>query len=111
MTEEMAQVRDDALNVLRDMRKWSMTPDRWAEVETILDGLGGVPSLADPVGRARLSSATITLERIAPRRITEVDKSAVPAPDKIRERVNQLVHELARPVPAADPAKEGKAGQ
>jgi hypothetical protein len=111
MTDELAEVRDDALNVLRDMLKWSMTPARWAEVEEILDGLGGVPDLADPDQVARLSSTTITLELAAPVRITKVDRSAVPASDKIRERVNHLVHELARPVQPADLPEETGAGK
>ena len=111
MTDEVAQVRDDALNVLRDMLKWSMRPSRWAEVEEILDGLGDVPNLADPDQLARLSSTTVTLELIAPVRITRIDKSAVPAPDPIRERINHLVDELARPLPLADPQEDTGAGQ
>jgi hypothetical protein len=111
MTDELTQVRDDALDILRDMLDWSMTPASWAEAEAILDRLGSAPSLADPDELARLSDATIALELAAPPRITKIDKSAVPVPDQVRERVNQLIHELARPAPPADPQGETKAGK
>jgi hypothetical protein len=97
LTDQTAQVRDDALTVLADLLGWCVTPARWEEVEQVIESLGGGLDLADPDQLAALSQATFTLELAAPTRITRIDKYAVPAPDRVRERINHLIHELKRP--------------
>ena len=97
MTDQSAQLRDEALSVLRDVLEWSLTPAGWEAVTGTLDSLGTGLDLADPDQLAALNEATIALELAGPVRITRIDKSAVPAPDGVRDRVNQLIHELTRP--------------
>jgi hypothetical protein len=108
MTDQQDRIRDDALSVLRDVREWCLPPARWAEVADVVDGLGTSLDLADPEQLAALNEATITLELAGPLRITKIDKSAVPAPDRVRERVNQLIHELAAPGEEGD--EQGDSG-
>jgi hypothetical protein len=79
-----------------------LRPTRWEDVEGILAMLGDRLNLADPKQLTTLHQATVTLELAGPVRITIVDKAAVSVPDKVRERVNHLIHELERPENAAD---------
>jgi hypothetical protein len=64
------------------------------DVADVLDGLAEEVNLANPDQLDALSEATIALELAAPARIIKIDKDAVPTPDRIRERVNHLIHEL-----------------
>ena len=103
MTNQAAQARDDALAVLRDVLEWSLTPAGWRDVE---EAIGGLESGLDPAGPDQLfafSQATVRLELAAPARITRIDRPAILAPDRIRERVNHLIHELERPADAGVP--------
>jgi len=106
LTDQVAQVRDDAQDVLRDMLEWSLVPARWADVEDALDVLDAKLDLTGPEQLAAFSDATTTLELSAPVRISRVDKLAVPVPDKIRERVNHLIHELGQPGDGDDPDED-----
>jgi hypothetical protein len=110
MTDRAAEIRDDALSVLRDVLEWSLAPVLWEDVGEVLDGLGERLDLAAPEQVAALREATISLELAASARVTRVDKDAVPAPDRIRDRVNELIHELARPGPASDGASGAEGG-
>jgi hypothetical protein len=94
MSRQPDQIRDDALNVLRDVLRWSMTPDRWTGIRAILDRLDPGLDLADPVQLAALDKACIALELAAQERLTPISE-VTHAPDHVRERVNVLIHELA----------------
>jgi CATRA-Associated Small Protein len=111
MTDQSAQIRDEALSVLRDVLEWSLTPARWEDVAGTLDGLGTGLDLADPGQLGALAEATIALELAGPVRITKIDKSAVPAPEGVRDRVNQLIHELTQPERADDADGYSEAGR
>jgi hypothetical protein len=51
--------------------------------------------------------ASVALELSAPQLLTPIDKLAVPVPDRVRERVNVLIHTLTPPVePGPDEAAE-----
>jgi hypothetical protein len=92
-----AQVRADALSVLRDLLGWTLTSARWAEVMDVLDGLGSGVDLADPVQLEKLAAVTSTLELAGPVRISRITTAASPVPGALRDRVNQLIDQLAVP--------------
>jgi hypothetical protein len=98
----LAEVRDDALSALQDVLEWSLTPAHWEDVEELLDRMGDVLDLAGTGQRDALIEATVALEQAGPVRLTKIDKSAVPVPGQVRDRVNHLVHELTRPEQADD---------
>ena len=97
MTRQPGQIRNDAVEVLRDVLRWCLTPAGWAEISAILDTLGTNLDLADPHGLAALARATVALELAGPELLTEVDGAAIPASDSIRERVDSLVDKLTQP--------------
>lgn len=95
MTDQSAVIRDTALSVLRDVLEWdSLTPAGWDDVAGILDRLGTGLDLTDPDQLAALREACIALELAEPTRITPISTAASPAPDRVRERANRLIHEL-----------------
>jgi hypothetical protein len=97
------QVRSDAVSVLRDVLRWSLTPARWADIGGILDRLGTGLDLADPGQRTGLDKATVALELAGPDLLTAIVAETGPAPDDVRDRVNELIHELEPPRrPGAD---------
>jgi hypothetical protein len=97
MTGRPDQIQRDARDVLLDVLRWRLPPDRWAEISAILDNLGTGLDLADPDQLAALAEASVALELAAPELLTEIDKLTGPAPDSVRERVNFLIHELSPP--------------
>ncbi|WP_069766881.1 CATRA system-associated protein [Streptomyces sp. LUP30] len=86
--------RDDAVDVLKDLIEWELAPQRWEQVDSIVD------SLADAVARGdgdALREATAELELTGPVRITRIGaKSVIPVPEETRDRANHLVHALGR---------------
>ncbi|WP_333735995.1 CATRA system-associated protein [Streptomyces sp. IBSBF 2806] len=86
--------RDDAVDVLRDLIEWELAPQRWEQVDSIVD------SLADAVARGdgdALREATAELELTGPVRVTRIGaKSVIPVPEETRDRANRLVHALGR---------------
>jgi hypothetical protein len=96
---ERPRIREDALDVLRDAREWCLSPARWADIATILDGLaarmGGGLDLTDPERLKALNDATIRLERAGPLRIEAIDRAAKSAPPDVLERLNILIHKLS----------------
>lgn len=86
--------RDDAVDVLKDLIEWELAPQRWEQVDSIVD------SLADAVARGdgdALREATAELELTGPVRITRIGaKSVIPVPEETRDRANRLVHALGR---------------
>lgn len=109
MTGRPGRSRNDAVNVLRDVLRWRLTPDRWGEISAILDMLGTGLDLTDPQDLAALTQASVSLELAGPELITEIDKAATPAPDRVRERVNSLIDELTQPKGDADDETPGVA--
>jgi hypothetical protein len=98
VTEDIGEIRDDAINVLEDAKDWNLPADRWARVTTILDELetrtGSGIDLDDPELRRVVKDATMRMERLGPRRIEPVDKSAKQAPPAVVERLNITIDKL-----------------
>lgn len=86
------ETRDDAVDVLDDLLRWQLTPQRWERVDAIVRSL--VQALAAGDGDA-LRAATAELELAGPVRITRIGtKPLIPVPEKTRDRANRLVHTL-----------------
>lgn len=84
--------REDALDVLQDALVWRLTGGRWRAVEQALEAIAGALAAGDStVFRA----AVCDLELAGPVRAVRVeDASTLPAPQRVRERINELVHTL-----------------
>lgn len=97
-SEEVAEAKAEALEILGYVRTWQMPPERWAEAEQIIAALteavasGDVPAMTEQI---------VNLELLGPLRITRIGEPGAPdlvsAPDPVRERVNHLVYMLGEP--------------
>ncbi|MGH3937836.1 MAG: CATRA system-associated protein [Pseudonocardiaceae bacterium] len=84
--------RKDALDVLRDARVWRLTGGRWRAVGQALEAMAGALVADDS---AAFQAAVCQLELAGPVRAVRVeDVSTLPAPHRVRERINELVHTL-----------------
>lgn len=89
---EDALIRDDALNILRDILEWKLSKVRWETVAVLLDTMA-----ADPADLDAVSAVTTKLEMAGPVRITRIGATPTePPPPKVLERVNTLVDKLSR---------------
>jgi hypothetical protein len=83
---------DDALDVLSDLSEWRLSEARWEEVERVVATMQAALAAGDS---AMLGEATADLELLSPIRITRVGATpTVPAPERVRERRNQLEQTL-----------------
>lgn len=98
-------MRADALALLRDALGWRLTGERWHEVERRLD------AMADALDRGecgRFAEAVNDLEADGPVRATRIeDVPPEPAPEPVRERISELVHSLAVPMPGETAVQAG----
>ena len=93
MTDGSAQIQEDALNVLRDVLLWELSPARWEGIAGVLEALAADLELGD---LGTLAEATIELELAGPVRITRIGATPTePPPPPVRERINQLIHSLS----------------
>ncbi len=95
-------VREDALDVLRDALVWRLTDGRWRVVGQAVEVLA---SALDAGDTAAFRKAVYDLELAGPVRAARFeDPPTVPTPDPVRERVNELIHTLdgSRPVVGQD---------
>jgi hypothetical protein len=84
--------RKDALDVLRDALVWRLTGARWRAVEQVLEALAGALATDES---AAFRAAVCDLELGGPVRAVRVeDASTLPAPQGVRERINELIHTL-----------------
>ncbi|ACU75424.1 hypothetical protein Caci_6578 [Catenulispora acidiphila DSM 44928] len=102
MSEDLAQIRAEAVRALSHVEYWELTPARWELLAGMLDALAAAP--ADDVDA--IAVATADLELAGPMRITPIGAGntrpeagltgvvRIPVPPKIRERVNELIHML-----------------
>jgi hypothetical protein len=96
--------REDALTALRLTLRWTMEPERWRKIEALLDSMSTSLAGGD-VDRLRAASAKLLFA--GPNRATKLGETpTVPAPDPIRERVNELVHALVEAPPQLDERPE-----
>jgi len=87
------ELRQDALDVLQDVTRWNLPDTRWTSVADIVDALAAA---RDARNWAALRAAVYDLELAGPVRATRIgtDPVLVPAPDPVREEINELIHAL-----------------
>jgi hypothetical protein len=90
--------RADALGSLRHALGWRMTRQRWDGVRRIVDAMSAALAGGDVEG---FRSAAAEMLLAGPKRITRIGDTPTEPPDKIRERVNELIHVLVE-VPASE---------
>ncbi|MFC5218407.1 CATRA system-associated protein [Streptomyces coerulescens] len=85
-------VRRMAVDVLADVLVWRLGRDRWEAVGRGLDAMRRALAAGDPAGLRR---AVADVEMAGPHRILGLEDSALlPLPERHRERVNELIHQL-----------------
>lgn len=90
-------MRADALALLHDALGWRLTRERWRGVERSLDAMAVA---LDGGEFALFAEAVNDLEADGPVRATRIeDVPPEPAPEPVRERISELVHSLAVPMP------------
>ena len=90
MDDEQAR---EAAAVLRHVADWELAPSRWDLVDGLLDAMEAALDSGDAEA---LAAATADLELAGPVRIVRIGSSQPSAaPPLIRERVNQLIHNLS----------------
>jgi hypothetical protein len=86
------ELREDALDVLRDALQWRLTGPRWARVETAVEAVTSALRSGDV---AALRTAVYELELAGPVRATGLgDTPVVDAPEPVREEINELIYTL-----------------
>jgi hypothetical protein len=81
-----------ALNRLNQLLLWRLAPGQWHPVEPIIDTMAGAVAAGDSDA---LRAGTADLEMVSPLRVTRIGSGPeVPAPERIRDRANHLVHLL-----------------
>jgi hypothetical protein len=91
VTDHSAYVLQDTLDVLQDVLRWELSPARWAGIVAILDAMA-----ADPADQDVIAEGTTQLELAGPVRITRIGATPTqPPPPPVRERVNELIHQLS----------------
>src|SRR5262245_16330494 len=84
--------RQSVLTSLRRSSSWALPVQQWHELNAVLDQLSA--ALADGDTQA-FGLVCIDLIDLAPRRATPLgDEPVVPAPETVRERINEMVHRL-----------------
>lgn len=95
------QATAEAIDVLRDVLVWELAPPRWHEVERIVESIEAALAAADVDA---LREVTADLELVGPVRIPRIGATPqVPAPDRVRERTNHLIHSLGATSSATPP--------
>lgn len=86
------ELREDALDVLRDALVWQLEPARWTAVDAAVDALAAALRAADVEA---VRAAVYGLELAGPVRAVVVgDNPLVEAPEEVREEINELVRTL-----------------
>jgi len=86
------ELREDAVDVLRDALAWRLEPARWAVVAAAVDALTGALQAGD-VDAVR--AAVYELELAGPVRAGGFGETpVVEAPVPVREEINELIHAL-----------------
>ena len=82
------QLAQDAYDLLTDMSQWQLTAAKWARVDSLLDQALTATN-ADGFG-----SAVRGLESCGPPRATSADNGRKGPSQPIREKIDQLKHEV-----------------
>ncbi|MFI5958420.1 CATRA system-associated protein [Cryptosporangium sp. NPDC051539] len=98
----------DALDVLGDVVEWQLAPQRWENVQAILDRLDEALRSADGPGLRR---AVAELDLNGPVRANRIGTAEiVRAPEQVLDRQNTLVHALTVNKGQAEQPEVGDAG-
>ncbi|ACU75426.1 hypothetical protein Caci_6580 [Catenulispora acidiphila DSM 44928] len=91
----------EAHALLRRTLEWEFPERRWNRVD---DALAGMESALDGGSLQTFEDTVATMELLAPPRVSTRlgDRPVVPAPARVRERVNKLIERLVRLVDDAD---------
>jgi hypothetical protein len=86
------ELREDALDVLRDALVWRLEPARWAAVAVAVNALADALHVGDVEA---VRAAVYDLELAGPVRAVGVgDTPQVVTPEQVREEINELIHRL-----------------
>ncbi|WP_367127598.1 CATRA system-associated protein [Saccharothrix sp. HUAS TT1] len=85
-------VREDSLSLFGEVLRWRLVGDRWHAVHRSLDDLATALARGDSDA---FREVLCELELAGPVRVVPVEgASDLPVPERVRERINQLVHAL-----------------
>ena len=81
--------------VLRTAIEWRLVPSRWRQVQDAVEEMEAAFAAAN---LESLWTAIAQLEQLGPLRVSTRlgDTPREPAPDDVRERINELIHALVR---------------
>lgn len=92
-TEDLEEVRQDAVSVLQDMLSWRLSAARWDAIAGSVEALATYLDLGD---LAAARDIVIQLELAGPVRITRIGAlPSQPPPPPVRERINHLIHRMS----------------
>lgn len=100
MTDRSDEIRERAIDTLRAMRDWKLTPDGWAHVSAVLDTMQGNLDLTEPDQAAALEQAAFALEVLGPERLGPISTNhneAGSATDGVNDRAGRIMHVLTTP--------------
>ncbi|MGH3922449.1 MAG: CATRA system-associated protein [Pseudonocardiaceae bacterium] len=87
-----SQAREDARDALRAISRMRLTGGRWEVVEQAVAALGTALAAGDSTA---FSEAVCDVEQDGPLRGTGLgDEPTVPAPERVLERINVLIHTM-----------------
>jgi hypothetical protein len=97
----VGDARTEAIDALDDVLLWRLSLDCWLAVERVVHAMETAVDMADLTA---LAAATQELELMGPWRMvpigaTSTESSPIPASDRVRERLNHLIHSLGGVVP------------
>ncbi|OHV31193.1 CATRA system-associated protein [Pseudofrankia saprophytica] len=98
-----ADNREQALLTLSLARRWRLSAEQWDEVNKTLTELWKALRAGNPAAFAEAADDLLFFG--PPREVTDVDGTVVePAPGKIQERLNTLIHTLTDPSASLAPS-------
>jgi hypothetical protein len=87
-----ADEREEALQLLRDVRQWRLPEPRWKWVTEAVEQLASALAAVDG---AAAGQAVATLEQVGPTRAIPLGTApVVPAPAPVLQRIAVLIHSL-----------------
>lgn len=97
-----AEIRQDAIDILGDLRESWLRPTTWARVDEALTRMAKAVADGD---QAEVRSATIALELLSPRRTDPIGAMDEKPQKKTDDEIVDLIHALGGD---KDPQKDGK---